>query len=365
MEPNGGGDDVSEPAVVVMPDAIEDDRAEFEQLLRAQAKPLRRMVEQVSGSVEPDDVEQEFVLRAFRYRRRVLSFPNQRERCAWSRTVARNIAFKMFGSTAKIDFVAEVPDDALVAPDLLEAHLAADQRAELRAALDTLDPTTRHVVVERAINDTPYAELAEQLGEREDNLRKRYSRACDQLRATLTRAALSVLPARWVFRPARPTDHVARTAGYPAAVSTVMAGVLALTFAMPNGAGPLGTPPANAADEPHAAASRSAGEEAGDALTVPERKVVKPTSSPRAQEVTATPAAQRPAPQDSEKPDVQVCVQEKKVCVGPPGSDPEAPGDEVFVEAPQPVGHVGVKQNGVKVCDTVPDLGSAGCRRHE
>ena len=56
---------------------------------------------------------------------------------------------------------------------------------EMRSALSQLSPAERAIVYERAVMDTPYAELAAHLGLREDNVRKKYERARKKLAAYL------------------------------------------------------------------------------------------------------------------------------------------------------------------------------------
>lgn len=347
---------MTEPAFVAEPDEARDDFAEFEDLLRAQRRPLRRMVEQVSGTVDVDDVEQEFVLRAFQHRGRVLAF-DATDRCRWSRTVARNIAFKMFRTTGHVDLVPQVPDEALVSPDLLDLHVAAEERRRLLAALAELDSDTRQLVIARAVDRERYGVLAERFDASADTLRARYSRALDRLRASLAQTALTVVPARWLLRPARQAEQVARFGGgFPVAVSTVMVGVLALTIAMPAGSGPLGTPPAEAAVPATPLARPSTTVLVRDeAPPRPGRSV----SSPRAR--SATPVVRRDHGGRRSTARAQVCVGDH--CASVPG-DPEYPGDEVFVDAPEPIGRVGVQQNDVPACDVVPNLGPAGCERH-
>ncbi len=56
---------------------------------------------------------------------------------------------------------------------------------EMCAALSKLSPAERAIVYERAVMETPYAELAEHLGLREDNVRKKYERGRKKLAAAL------------------------------------------------------------------------------------------------------------------------------------------------------------------------------------
>lgn len=56
---------------------------------------------------------------------------------------------------------------------------------EMRAALSHLSAAERAIVYERAVMETPYAELAAHLGLREDNVRKKYERAKKKLAAYL------------------------------------------------------------------------------------------------------------------------------------------------------------------------------------
>lgn len=62
---------------------------------------------------------------------------------------------------------------------------AAPLSEEMTAALSKLSPAERAVVYERAVLETPYSELAEHLGLREDNVRKKYERAKKKLAALL------------------------------------------------------------------------------------------------------------------------------------------------------------------------------------
>ena len=56
---------------------------------------------------------------------------------------------------------------------------------ELADALHALTPVERAIVYERAVGDTPYAELAERFGMREATVRKKYERAKKKLAAML------------------------------------------------------------------------------------------------------------------------------------------------------------------------------------
>ena len=58
---------------------------------------------------------------------------------------------------------------------------------EMKTALSQLSPAERAIVYERAVMETPYAELAAHLGLREDNVRKKYQRARKKLAAYLPR----------------------------------------------------------------------------------------------------------------------------------------------------------------------------------
>ncbi len=57
---------------------------------------------------------------------------------------------------------------------------------EMTAALKKLSAAERAIVYERAVLDTPYAELSAHLGIREDSVRKKYERAKKKLAAILT-----------------------------------------------------------------------------------------------------------------------------------------------------------------------------------
>ena len=56
---------------------------------------------------------------------------------------------------------------------------------EMTAALSRLSPAERAILYERAVLDTPYAELSERMGLRECTVRKKYERAKKKLAAFL------------------------------------------------------------------------------------------------------------------------------------------------------------------------------------
>ena len=55
----------------------------------------------------------------------------------------------------------------------------------LASAMRRLSPEERAIVYERAVEETPYAELAQRLGMREAAVRKKYERAKKKLAAML------------------------------------------------------------------------------------------------------------------------------------------------------------------------------------
>ena len=57
---------------------------------------------------------------------------------------------------------------------------------EMTAALRKLSPAERAIVYERAVTETPYADLAAHLGIREDSVRKKYERAKKKLAVWLS-----------------------------------------------------------------------------------------------------------------------------------------------------------------------------------
>ena len=57
---------------------------------------------------------------------------------------------------------------------------------EMTAALEKLSAMERAIVYERAVTETPYADLAAHLGIREDSVRKKYERAKKKLAKYLT-----------------------------------------------------------------------------------------------------------------------------------------------------------------------------------
>lgn len=61
---------------------------------------------------------------------------------------------------------------------------------EMKAALFRLSPVERAIVYERAVMETPYAELAAHLGLREDNVRKKFQRAREKLAVYLPKTEM-------------------------------------------------------------------------------------------------------------------------------------------------------------------------------
>ena len=75
----------------------------------------------------------------------------------------------------------------LFVPPQETSPLSAPLSEEMTAALSRLSAVERAIVYERAVMETPYDELADHLGLRADNVRKKYERAKKKLAMLLPR----------------------------------------------------------------------------------------------------------------------------------------------------------------------------------
>lgn len=262
---------------------------------------------------------------------------------------------------------AAFADDALgVAPSSADLHVAAFESDQLVAALAALPDAQRALLVDSHILGLTTEELERRHHATGTVLRSRRYRAHEALRRQFEKmSAPALLVAPW-RKVSDFTRGVAQRLQDGAAWLSSNAQGLTVVVTTTVGLGPFGAMPAPAI-EPRLPWPASAYRDVvliRDAGPNGDRKAEAGTSATSSSRPVPT-SAGAPSPQPSPpalpgRPKARVCVGDD--CVSSPG-DPKDPGDEVYIDAPQPVGHVGVKQNEVPVCDKgVPTIGPAGCR---
>jgi RNA polymerase sigma factor (sigma-70 family) len=330
----------------------------FLDLIRAQRRPMRRIVKRLSRGWDADDVESELLLRAWRHRERLLELDGD-DLCRWSWAHGDYAARDVRRKAPPLGVVGQVPEHLAVLPDIAEERESADSAARLLAVLD---PESRAIVVACAVEGATFAVIAERLNISEDNARQRYRRACARIRlheSARRAGGLLLLPVRACL----PTRR-ARVFGLPwapGALSSVMLGVLVLGVVEPPrcpGSGPAQTLTAADPDgrltTPYDNPRRSSGTTAA-ALTA-ERGFPAPV-------VTQPSRPGHPAPATLPRAAVKGCLNDYCASTGDEGGDD--PGDDLYVNLPEPLGRKNVKQNVVPACDVVPTrIGPAGCDRH-
>ncbi|HUF11568.1 MAG TPA: sigma-70 family RNA polymerase sigma factor [Longimicrobiales bacterium] len=136
--------------------------------------------------VEAEDVGQETFVRFYRGMHR---FRGDAALATWLTRIAMNLslnALRRRKRHARLTSRDAVPDgrtDPAVAPD--DPALDAERRRRVRAALDTLVPEQRAVVVLRMMEERSTRETAEILGIREGTVMSRLARAMSKLEEAL------------------------------------------------------------------------------------------------------------------------------------------------------------------------------------
>jgi RNA polymerase sigma-70 factor (ECF subfamily) len=174
-------------------DALESLFAPWRPLLRLQAQ--QRLGPALAGRVDPSDVVQESLAQAYAD---LAQFRGADEGAwvAWLRAMVAGHAAKACRHhlaakrhpEREADGAGEfVPDPRAAAPDA--ALLGREEAAQLAAAIDTLNPSMREVVVRRAFLNEPFVAVAGALGRTEGATRVLWVRALRRLRAALDGAA--------------------------------------------------------------------------------------------------------------------------------------------------------------------------------
>jgi len=163
------------------------DREAFDELVRTTYADTYTLALRLTGNEEDArDVVQEAYLRAFRGLRR---FRGDARFSTWMYRITANCAATHLGKRTKhrhevLEDSDPIPDERPSSDPQAQSD-ASELRARLTAALQTLPPKLRHVVVLRDIYDLPHEAIAAELGISETAAKVRLHRARKKLREDL------------------------------------------------------------------------------------------------------------------------------------------------------------------------------------
>ena len=162
-------------------------REAFDELVRATYADAYTLAYRLTGNEEDArDVVQEAYLRAYKGLKR---FRGEASFTTWMYRITANCASTHLARRSR-DRHDELGDDAALVDERPEADPearlgAADERAQLPAALQCLSPEMRAVVVLRDVYDLPHEAIAAELGISEGAAKVRLHRARRKLRERL------------------------------------------------------------------------------------------------------------------------------------------------------------------------------------
>ena len=162
-------------------------REAFDELVRATYADAYTLAYRLTGNEEDArDVVQEAYLRAYKGLKR---FRGEASFTTWMYRITANCASTHLARRSR-DRHDELGDDAALVDERPEADPearlgAADERAQLHAALQCLSPEMRAVVVLRDVYDLPHEAIAAELGISEGAAKVRLHRARRKLRERL------------------------------------------------------------------------------------------------------------------------------------------------------------------------------------
>ena len=161
------------------------DKAAFDELVRVTCADAYTLAYRLTGNVEDaQDVVQEAYLRAYRGLKR---FRGDAKFTTWLYRITANCAKNHLAKAPRAghDAIEEADDVADQRPGP-EARLgSSDERRALNAALQSLPPDMRAVVVLRDVYDLPHEAIAAELGISEGAAKVRLHRARRKLRERL------------------------------------------------------------------------------------------------------------------------------------------------------------------------------------
>lgn len=330
---------------------------------------LRRTVRRVvSGRVDLDEIEQRVLIRLWQRWPQVAALAPA-ARCGWVRTTAKRMVWDEARRLDRepVDWFFAVPEDTRVGSDVADTYAAREEVRGVFAAIRRLDRRDRVLLLDRAFTDDSVRDLAHRHDMTEGQVRKRLTRVRARLADSRSHAgflggAVVRVKVAWWLRTRRvdPVGWGAPTT----AISMAMTGVLLATGVPSADATPLGGAPrvehrgVGADDQP---------DRPGAAGSAAARRPARPDLAGRS---GTGDAAKRTASQPGGTARVGACLVDG-TCVAAGASSPDpaspsyTPGDEVYVDLPAPVGRVGVTQNRVPVCGTLPTLPPPlGCEHH-
>jgi RNA polymerase sigma factor (sigma-70 family) len=171
----------------------------LEVMLASEHSRLIRFCASLTGSLDAaEDLAQETMLEAWRNLHKLRDHDNAESRAKWLSAIARNVCMRWMRSrdndlahlvtlNAGADEVESSIEDVAADGYDIEIELERDELAQLLdRALAYLPPTTRDVLIERYIHESPHAEIAERLGLSEDALVQRLHRGKLALRRVIT-----------------------------------------------------------------------------------------------------------------------------------------------------------------------------------
>ena len=164
------------------------DRIRFEQLVLPHldsAANLARWI--LRNRADCDDVVQEATLRAYRF------FGNFHggDARAWLLQIVRNTCYSWLQKNRPTELMTEFDEEVHQRPSASPETMAtqADERQRLMAALESLSPRLREVLVLRELEGCSYKEIGEITGIPIGTVMSTLSRARERLRQTLTGVA--------------------------------------------------------------------------------------------------------------------------------------------------------------------------------
>jgi RNA polymerase sigma-70 factor (ECF subfamily) len=167
------------------------DRIRFEQLVLPHldsAANLARWL--LRNRADSDDVVQEAMLRAYRFFDRF----HGADARAWLLQIVRNCCYTWLDKNRPSELMTEFNEEVHHRPSATPESLAsqADERQQLKLALESLSPRSREVLILRELEGCSYKEIGEITGIPIGTVMSTLSRSRERLQRTLSAAAKEV-----------------------------------------------------------------------------------------------------------------------------------------------------------------------------